>query len=253
MNRIRLSEDSVHVWMSPVDRLPNDSSLAGSLSASERERAGRFHFDRDRIRFLRRREFLRGVLARYSGVAADRLRFGRNEYGKPYLCGPDSKERVLNFSTSHSDGLAVVCLAHSRPVGIDIESESGTALGQDAPSCVLTPGEADVVSRLSQTIPDVFLRFWTCKEALLKAIGTGLSVPPDEIEVAGIDGAEPRVHCIAEEYGPADEWHLRQFTPEPGYCGAIAVRGRPFEPLVRNWVAEDHRGQAACDEVSSRK
>ena len=238
---MRLQKRSVHVWVTHVDRLPGRSALSDSLSNSECEQAAKFRFERDRIGFLRRREFVRGVLARYTGIAPDRLWFGRNEYGKPYLDGPDNEERILSFSASHSVDLAVVCLAQSCPVGIDIESRSAASFDQDEMSYALTPEEVNAVNQRSRTMPDAFLRFWTCKEALLKAMGTGLSFPPDQIEISGIAGVRPRVRRIAGDHDAPGQWHLRRFVPEAGYSGAIAIRGWSFQPSVRIWDAEDHR------------
>lgn len=240
LNRIRLQDDSIHVWLAHTDRLPSESRLASALTASEYARAENFRFPHDRTRFLRRREFLRGVLARYTGVVPDRLRFDCSEYGRPFLLGLDAVESV-SFSTSHSDGLAAVCVGRSPLVGIDIEKEVDTVCLADEASMVLTPAEIAAVEQQADAVrPGVFLRFWTCKEAIVKAIGRGLSLPLDEIEIVDIESDCPRVCRIAEEYGPSSQWRLRRFTPAPGYAGAIAVKAESMEIEFRTWSPEDH-------------
>src|SRR4051794_20590470 len=88
---IVLRADEVHVWRAalnqPRERLDR---LRGALAPDERERASRFHFERDRRRFAAARGLLREILSRYVGSPADALRFGYTSYGKPHLaeeCG----------------------------------------------------------------------------------------------------------------------------------------------------------------------
>ncbi len=241
LSRIFLQDNSVHVWLAHADRLPSDSRLTAALTTSEHTRAESHRFQQDRTRFLRRREFLRGILARYTDVTPDRLRFDQNMYGKPFLQGLDVSE-PLSFSTSHSAGLAVVCVARSPFLGIDIEKQAGTALLPDEAPIVLAPAEIDALKERADTAPpDALLRFWTCKEALVKAIGMGLSLPLNEIEITDIEADCPRVRRIANEYGPPAQWHLRRFAPASGYVGAIAVKA-PATMQVHTWTwnADDH-------------
>src|SRR5436309_1175215 len=88
---IVLHADEVHVWRAPLD-LPHDrlESLRGALAQDERERASRFHFERDRRRFIAARGLLREILGRYVGLSPGGLWFGYTPYGKPHLadeCG----------------------------------------------------------------------------------------------------------------------------------------------------------------------
>src|SRR3712207_7045713 len=54
---------------------PYTTLFRSLLSADELERAGRFHFRKDRDRFVAGRGALREILGRYAGVAPQRLRF----------------------------------------------------------------------------------------------------------------------------------------------------------------------------------
>src|SRR5437879_4078669 len=110
----------VHLWAAPLD-LPAASlaAFASTLSPDEQARAARFHFDRDRGRFISGRGFLRAVLGRYLQTDPSQLKFAYSPRGKPTLAAPPGNE--LHFNLAHSDGLALVAVTRVCPVGVDVE------------------------------------------------------------------------------------------------------------------------------------
>src|SRR5215204_5676289 len=85
---VRPGLDEVHIWRASLDR--DDSEFErhwATLTPDERGRAQRFHFDRDRRRFVVARGLLREILGRCVGLAPALLRFAYDEYGKPSLKG----------------------------------------------------------------------------------------------------------------------------------------------------------------------
>src|SRR6266516_7595946 len=84
-----LADDEIHVWCTGLDKLvSNLPAFAGPLSESERKRADRFQFDRDRNRFLVRHGLLRMILGRYLNIEPARVAFACESSGKPLLDGP---------------------------------------------------------------------------------------------------------------------------------------------------------------------
>lgn len=160
------------------------------LSASEQDRAARFRFERDRISFVARRVFLREILGKYAGADPRAIEFEHNEFGKPSV-----KNGPLHFSASHSDGLAVIAISHRRPVGIDVERISPIDYRLLAEH-FFSPAEASRIYDLES-----FYGLWTRKEAVLKALGTGLS--------CGLDCCETG-------------WLVEFWTPVPGFISALA-------------------------------
>ena len=69
-----------------------------------------------------------------------------------------------------------------------------------------------------------FFRGWTCKEAWLKAVGTGLSFPLDQVSVSLAPHEPPRVLSIRGDHNEAAQWHLACSIPADGYVAAVAVR-----------------------------
>ena len=66
-----LHAGEVHVWRVSLDETPH--ALADALSAAERVRAARFHFERDAARFRAGRGALRAIIAGYLDCGAARF------------------------------------------------------------------------------------------------------------------------------------------------------------------------------------
>src|SRR2546430_31524 len=105
-------------WLFDVD-LPHEeiAALYPLLDREERTRAMQFRFARDRDRFIARRGRLRRLLGSYLGEAAQDIVFRHNDYGKPLVLGDDG----LQFSLSHSHGVALCAIAWDCAVGCDLE------------------------------------------------------------------------------------------------------------------------------------
>lgn len=215
--------NQIHVWSAFLDITePEIKGLQGLLSADEVSRAGRFHFQRDRDRYIVARGRLRQILGRYLEKKPHEIRFTYTAYGKPELPGDAS----LRFNLSHSDAFALYAFTLKRPIGIDIERISDDiAVGQIIRS-FFSPGEINSFEKLpvSQRI-EVFFKYWTRKEALLKATGEGFSFPFEKLNVSGMSGEN-----WSPVAWPGDQrkqlcWYLQDLVPLRGYTAAIAVAG----------------------------
>lgn len=186
------------VWMMNLDRAP--AAGAELLSASERARAERFAFERDRRRYITAHVALRQVLAEEAGLAPSE-EFTIGVQGKPCLQG---KHRVA-FNLSHSAQWAAIAIAPGGEVGIDIEVPRTMDDLDDLARSHFTPSEQAELMEASEPSARVlpFFRGWTRKEACLKAIGSGLSIEPVSF-TAGLAPTSSRVevdtaaglHCV---------------------------------------------------------
>jgi 4'-phosphopantetheinyl transferase len=191
------------------------------LSAAERERAIRFHFERDRFRYVAAHAALRRVLAAYVGAAPEELVFEEGEFGKPFLAHPPTKIRL---SATHSEDMAAFAVAVDAEVGIDLEvvERRLSDVQSLAESCF-----SETECRALAAAPEadrkaVFLRGWTRKEAYLKAIGLGLQVPPEEVPVSFDDVR----HAV-------NEWTVIPLNPGPRAIAALVA------PAGREWVIRE--------------
>ena len=117
-------------------------------------------------------EPLRRILAARLGRDPDIV---RGPQGKPHLA-----DDTVAFSVAHSGDRALIAVAASGPIGVDLEQHRPLRAA-DLAGRFFTAREAAIVA----ADPDAFFRIWTRKEAMVKAEGGGLSLPLDTIEVSG--------------------------------------------------------------------
>jgi 4'-phosphopantetheinyl transferase len=195
-------------------------AAAGLLSDAERLRAARFVFGRDRRRFIVARARLRELLGARLGVPPKTVEFAYGRHGKPSL-GPRFAEADLRFNVSHCDELAVYALVSGQEVGIDVEAVRVHEDADDMATLMFSPRE--IASYRTLPTPDkplAFVNCWTRKEALVKALGGGLTVPLRNFDVTLAPG-EP----AAIRRAPEGDWSLSAFSPAPGFVAAVVVGG----------------------------
>jgi len=127
---------------------------------------------------------VRSLLAAYLSRSPCDLRICAAPGGKPFVL-PLGDEAHLRFNLSHSLGLSIVALSAEHEVGADVEALREVPSALDLARRFFCPGEARALARHSGAdLSAAFLRLWTRKEALLKAMATGLSSPLDLFEVS---------------------------------------------------------------------
>jgi 4'-phosphopantetheinyl transferase len=207
----------VDLWSDEIDRDAGRQGSLDELSAEEQARAGRFRFDRDRERFVARRLFLRAVLCEYIGASPAEVRFRTTALGRPEL-DPD---RGVSFSTSHSDGLAVVAVAHDRSVGVDVERIRPIADAMEVAEQFLSRPEVEMLRSAPESSRSrQFLTIWTRKESYAKAIGAGLTLPFDAFDVSTRDGVHSGTPGGAQGDSRFEFLSLDTFA---GYAMAVTV------------------------------
>ena len=122
--------------------------------------------------YLQSRGLLRTVLGHLTGQLPEKVTFAALPHGKPQLVGNN-----LQFNLSHNQHWLAIAIAKS-PVGIDIEFSENTR--QRAWLAVagrfFTKEEFRYLGALpEEDLRAAFFRFWTQKEAILKAHGAGLN------------------------------------------------------------------------------
>lgn len=161
----------------PYERL---EAQAGDAAC---ERVARLRAPLQRRRLLVREIAVRRLAAERLGRAVDDIRIVRAPSGRPAVEGGG-----LALSLSHSRGLALIAFANGGEVGCDLEHRDAAVDWRDARDAdVLTDAEARSLESLSrpEEAQALFLRMWTLKEAALKCLGVGLSVPARCIRTCG--------------------------------------------------------------------
>jgi 4'-phosphopantetheinyl transferase len=191
------------------------------LSADEKERARRFVFERDRVRFVAARAFLRRVLGHFVGEHPAAVGFVYSAHGRPSLSAHGPRP---DFNLSHAGDVALLAVSWASRLGIDVETvapsvDTGALAGQ-----VMHPNELAAFERLAEhQRMSCFFRLWTRKEAALKALGTGLSRDPRSLDVGFGQAGEDAVVWL-----DGAPFVIREIPAPPGYAAAVcAPRGIP--------------------------
>ncbi|HJQ31620.1 MAG TPA: 4'-phosphopantetheinyl transferase superfamily protein [Pyrinomonadaceae bacterium] len=242
--RPALPGEEVHVWRALLDAPEvRVRRLLELLAPDERERAARFHFERDRRRFTVARGLLRGILGGYLNSAPEALRFVYGAQGKPALVA-EQNPGGLRFNVSHSEGVALFAFARGREVGVDVERVSSRVSCEEIAGRFFSPGEVARLRALPAELREAaFFDCWTRKEAYIKARGEGLSLPLDGFDVS-LGPGEPTA-LLANRLDPAEvaRWSLRALAPWPGVAAAVVAEGRGWR--LKCWrLPEDEESPA---------
>lgn len=166
---------TIHIVSAMVKPLESDKRL---LSDDEVERAATFRFPSDATRWIGFRAALRRILGHAIQIPPADVPLALTGFGKPMLATPFEH---LHFSLSHCSDLALIALCVDGPVGIDLEpsSRAPDLSGCEATFCHPVEIATLPVEQLARSLR--LLEIWTAKEALLKALGTGFSHPPESV------------------------------------------------------------------------
>ncbi len=223
--RQALNEEEVHVWWASLDDLrPSINQFLGTLAEEELARARRFHFQKDREQYVLSRGLLREILSLYGSLHPCEFRFGYGPQGKPAMLVKEGGSE-LTFNLSHTQGAMICAVACNRELGVDLEFLHEDVGDPSLANRVLSPSEIAVLADLpTHERHATFLRYWTRKEAYVKARGEGLSFDLKSLNVLGHKDVGPR---LAVEGHPDESrrWALVDLVVPAGYVAALVVEG----------------------------
>lgn len=235
-----LESGAVHVWRFAVDRRADQlADLAILLDDEERRRAERFRWPRLRHRFTAGRGLMRTILGLYVATAPAALRFQYNAYGKPSLADPvttrGGESLDLRFNLSHSENWALLAVAAGREVGADIEHIRADLRFEQLAEHFFSAAEVAALAATAE--PErrrAFFACWTRKEAYIKALGRGLSVPLDSFDVSVAPDVQSVALAVRDLPLEPDRWLIAACEPAENYFAAICVE----RPITALWQAE---------------
>ncbi len=187
-----LSQGNVHIWQATIDCSGPWLSRAyysRILSASEVENYGGFVDLQAGREYLLGRIMMRTVLSTYfPHLSAREWHFAFNNHGKPYV-RQSARRDGLEFSLSHSGGAVVLALTIGAEIGIDLEAHTKTIDIMSLATDVFSRAEILSLKALGPALArQCFFKFWTLKEAYIKARGLGLALPLDQFTFRICDG-----------------------------------------------------------------
>ncbi|MDE0652209.1 MAG: 4'-phosphopantetheinyl transferase superfamily protein [bacterium] len=207
-----------------VDLAPHASREAAGfeqLDTAERSRSGRFQHAPARRRFVLCRAALRSLLCTHLNCDNARLSFGAADGGKPFAL-VDGRPVEVGFNVSHSGRHGLIALAPSGRVGVDVEERVPRRDLSRLIAATFGPDErADLAALTGGDRVHLFFRLWTLKEAVAKALGTGLSFDVSRFEIpaairSGATGDLFRVPQVRDV-----QWQLTDIGDEQ-FAAAVA-------------------------------
>ena len=198
------------ITVTQVDLTP-DAGREGAafawLDSVERARWEKY-LSAPRRRFTLCRAALRAILCEQLGCRNERLSFGELEHGKPFAL-VDGHPAPVSFNLSHSGERGLIAFAASGRLGIDLEEIAPRRHLESLIEAVMGPAERAELDALAgpQKLRQ-FYRFWTCKEALIKALGDGFSTDVSRLEIPANlrHGATAGIFRFPRR--PAEVWQL---------------------------------------------
>jgi 4'-phosphopantetheinyl transferase len=224
LKKLSLPRDvAVTLWLAgPADPCGVPQHVWNTLSSGEKDRANRFHRAQDRALFALTRAALRHLLSAETGILPQNIAFAdEGPYGKPCLTG----RRGPHFNVSHSGSFALIGLSASRPVGVDIEAMRAVGGELDLARTFFSGAEYRALEGLQgRALLSAFYKIWTCKEAVLKACGCGITEHLKEFSVElTTDGyaIHPEPFCF---FPPIASIAVGPVEVPEGYVGCYAYR-----------------------------
>ena len=170
--------------------------LVNVLSDDEKERSLR------RVPEVRRRAVvsrgrLRVLLGCLIGVPPEEVSLAIGHFGKPYLSDP--RQRSIQFNVAHSMDEAVIALSRQCTIGVDVEKRKTThdkSWARLMAPTILSEIEMKQRVGVSDGLrPEEILDCWVAKEAVLKAIGTGIG---DKLRACQLPSDLPEFRMIVD-------------------------------------------------------
>lgn len=156
------------------------NTLTSYLTPPEHNRANRYHFIKDKNRFIICRTILKFILAEQTGLEVDKITIAKDHNKKPYL----SSNPSLFFNVTHAANYAIIATANSS-IGVDIEYINKDFDYKEILPSIFNDHEInEIVSNDDKH--HTFYQLWTRKEAIVKATGKGID---DNIKnIVSLDG-----------------------------------------------------------------
>lgn len=217
----RLEDREIHIWCVDLDRgAGTDLADESILSSDEQARANRFRIGALRKRFVAGRAMRRKILAGYLGASPAELQFFEGRSGKPRL-GRHVAEGIA-FNVSHSDSALLVAVGRDVEIGIDLERIWASAPIALVARYLSTREQRTLAALPRQELVAGFFSVWTQKESLVKAVGSGLSMPLHCFDVMPNPGGVGRLTTRSKSL-EAGRWRIYALDCFPGFACAVAA------------------------------
>ena len=262
-NKLNIDKNEVHIWKIKIpfhlfdgvdiniDSTKNrpyilyDNKLLNLfrkvINEEEIKSSIRFYRISDQIRSISTRYVLKKLISDYIKLNPSFIQFFYNEYSKPFLC-QSVNPISLQFNVTHAGDYIALAFTRDTQIGIDIELHDYKIDKQSLVRHVFSEDEELKWQKLSE-IDKIksFYHVWSCKEAILKGIGVGLSYMPINISLEINPNKQPVLFHLKDCNFENDfsSWDLCDFHIQNNYSAIFAIRKKEYRTTFYEWSWDD--------------
>ena len=218
-----------------VNLAPNparEETAFAMLDACERKRWRKFVHLGARRRFALCRAALRAILCAHLGCRNEQLAFGQAIHEKPFAL-VDGEHVPISFNVSHGGRHGLIALARDGRLGVDVEERTERRDFDRLIDAAFGVNEQGALTRAYGVRRiHLFFKLWTIKEALIKALGTGMSFDPADFEAPAAMrlGASSAMYRFPQL--PTMEWRVDDLGCDEFAAAAAHEKGPRFSALT---------------------
>ncbi len=226
--------ETCFVWLEdPPPNRPEDAvplPAEATLSDEESSRAGRFYFRADYLAYVTAHALLRRALSHYGELAPKQWEFETGSHGRPRL--PTIQNHSgMSFSLSHTRTLVGCAVSFDGCIGVDIETIGRIQDPLRLARANFASEEVHHIEAVSGKARDErFTAIWCLKEAYVKAIGLGLSIPLDSFWFRPGSQLDGVVDFYSLHEGGDAPWRFWLLRPSETHFAAVALLAGGAEP-----------------------
>jgi len=219
LNFPALGTDEIHLWTVTGDSSSFADKCRQALTKAEVGRSGYFKFKAAQDSYVISQGGLKLLLSAYLNIPPQEVKLGRHSKGKPFSIDDPS----LNFNISNSGNRVVYAFSRAGDVGIDLEYIRPLPDLDELIEKNFSKKESEYINKNSNERLQRFFKFWTVKEAYLKAIGEGMRLTPDNLEFSIENGIYNLISV--KGFFEQDEWITGNIFPGEHFTGTLTYLG----------------------------
>lgn len=227
---IKLNDDKVHIYSLEISAYKEAAlKLLSKLPEAEKLKIAKYKFQKDQINAVTTFYLRRLIISNYTGLNLDEIIIDYSQYGKPYLSNSDFKE--IKFNYSHSKGQFVFVTTKNSEIGVDIELKKNFSEIAQVAKRNFSESEFKLFMNTESEAERInsFYKIWTRKEALLKAIGTGIL--PELKNFSVIDEYEKEVSSCTMLIDK-NSWIICDLDSPENYVSSVAYQSENKFELI---------------------
>lgn len=211
-------ENEIHIWKIDASEFKNISSIQRQVLPEEAAHANKFSNEELTNNWLIARAGLRNILSEYLDLLPLDIAFKKELHGKPYL-----QDTELKFNVSHSHNHILVSINWGAEIGVDCEVVRSNIEIESISRNHFSQTEFEYLNNLNPSERlKAFYRCWTRKEAFVKAIGLGMSLPFSDFSVSVAPDEPARIISIKDNLYDVAEWAISDIL-QAGIPAALAI------------------------------